>query len=158
MPEQIKVRLNYLADLLDLEQAARLGDILPPESARVIEKALHLNKIDLVNRARLLGFYKWRTQNRRAKNYKLFEENSIKHILWFIKNVPGCAFCSDDYFALKSSASPYYKKVANAWRTAIRENADMRDQTLEIQSPEHTSAYPIFVVERSHKRQEEDVD
>jgi hypothetical protein len=124
MQTRIEPKLKDLASLLDLEKAAKQGDILSPESAEIIEKALKVNELDLINRARLLGFYKRWTARRRTQKSAQFEERRVKNILWFIKQLPGCAFCSDDYFSIKNSAAFGYSEVASAWRVAIKQNHD----------------------------------
>jgi len=123
MRKQPDPPLKNLASLLDLEAAAKQGDLLSPESAEVIERALVINALDLINRARLLGFYKRRLARRRHKNTPLYESRQITHILWYIKNIPECAFCSDDYFAVKSPKAYGYQKVASAWRASVRQHS-----------------------------------
>ena len=74
--------IKDLSSLLDLEKAAEQGDILSPESAAIIEKALKVNEIDLINRARLLGFYKRRTAGRRTQKSVQFEKDRRqKHLM-----------------------------------------------------------------------------
>ncbi|MDR3615986.1 MAG: hypothetical protein P4L53_20680 [Candidatus Obscuribacterales bacterium] len=124
MQTRIEPTLKDLASLLELEQAAKQGDILSPESAEIIEKALKVNELDLINRARLLGFYKRWTTRRRTQKTAQFEKRRVKNILWFIAHLPGCTFCSDDYFSIKNSEAFGYSEVAAAWRAAIKQNHD----------------------------------
>ena len=100
MKTRIEPKLEDLASLLDLETAAKQGDILSPESAEIIEKALKVNELDLINRARLLGFYKRWTTRRRTQKSAQFEQRRVKNILWFIAKLPGSTFCSDDYLSI----------------------------------------------------------
>jgi len=124
MVNSISVSFKERADYYEMEYAAKLGGLLPDASAKAFEKVLLLNPNDLVNRARLLGYY-W-------KYYKQLVASSIKpdpekcakrveHILWFIENASGCIFAGNFYFACDPNKDPdSYKKVKSAWENQLK--------------------------------------
>jgi hypothetical protein len=113
--------LIELADTYDLEDAASQADVLSPISAALLEEFLHQNPTDLLNRARLLGFYYryyWKT---RASVSREFRNRRVQHILWFIENAPGCIFAADRYFSVdKRSDKHNYSKIAAVWQEAVQ--------------------------------------
>jgi hypothetical protein len=114
--------LVELADTYEVENAASQADVLSPISAGLLEEFLQRNPSDLLNRARLLGFYYryyWKTRTRLARD---FRNRRVQHILWFIENAPGCIFAADRYLAVdKQSDEHNYSKVATAWQEAVRQ-------------------------------------
>src|ERR1700722_13341698 len=120
-------QLWVLADLYDLELAAKQAEVLSPVSAEIFEEALKLNSLDLVNRARLLGFYYRLYWKRLTPRYRKFRENRTRHILWFIQNMPQCRFAGDLYFYInKLSDRDNYASVEAAWTNALRRTGDLQ--------------------------------
>ncbi len=86
------------ADNLDLELAAQLGALAPHATAAALDKILALNPDDLLNRARLLGYYwKYYKATSSGKLNLQQRDSRTSHILWFIENAPDCVFASDYY-------------------------------------------------------------
>jgi len=114
--------ITDLADTYQLEELARQADVLSPVSAAIMEEILEQNPLDLLNRARLLGFYYRYYWRRRTKFAKQYRENRTKHILWFIENAPDCRFAGDTYFSVdKQGDEQNYSKVTAAWHQRVKE-------------------------------------
>lgn len=113
--------LTALADFYELEDAARRADVLSPVSAAILEDILHKNPLDLLNRARLLGFYYRFYWNRRRPLLRNYRRLRMRHILWFIENAPDCVFAGDKYLTVDKRNDPdNYSNIAAAWHKASR--------------------------------------
>lgn len=110
--------LTERADYYDLEGAAKQGLMLPHSSALAFEEALAQNEEDLISRARMLGYY---SLHNLFKNRVETAAAHLNHVLWFIKNAPGCKFAGDTYLAVDQQKSPEnYRVVRKAWLAAIK--------------------------------------
>jgi hypothetical protein len=117
----IEPSLTDLADMYELEAAARQADVLSPISAGILEEVLRSNQLDIINRARLLGFYYRHYWNRRSSFAKQYRMRRVSHILWFIENAPDCRFAGDTYLSVdKKGDHNNYAIVSRAWQASLK--------------------------------------
>lgn len=104
--------LTERANHYDLKGAAEQGLLLADVSAVLMEEALLSNEYDLSNRARLLAYYYYFARGNEER-----EKARIGHILWFIRNIPACAFAGDVYLSVdKAKYKTSYQIVKAAWK------------------------------------------
>ena len=110
--------LSERAEFYDLEGAAKQGLLLPRVSMLALEDALLVNELDLITRARVLGYYSKKTVRENEQKQKT--PDRLKHILWLIENVPDCTFAGNVYLAVDKQLHPKaFKTIKEAWQQQI---------------------------------------
>ena len=128
MTAAILPTLAELADFYPLATAAKHAEMLSPASAAILEDCLKQNPLDLLNRARLLGFYTRYYWNRITHTTKRYKQLRAVHIAWFVENIPDCKFAGDKYFYVDNSSDEQnYSRIGGAWNDALK-RASLRQQ------------------------------
>jgi hypothetical protein len=108
------------ADYYNLGEAANQGRDLPHTSAQALECALAINTEDIVNRARLLGYYAQLHQTRTSEDAESVDAK-LNHILWFLENAPDCKFAGDSAFLINREKFPkHYQRAREAWLKQVK--------------------------------------
>lgn len=102
-------------EISESERLARLsgeGMEISQEAALVLEKKLSANPDDISSRAKLIGYYQFKREQRGS---------FLNHIQWLVEHAPQSPLARSPFIQL-SPEEPEYKKLAGAWDVAVQKN------------------------------------